>query len=47
MWTYTSFGDVFIIWLDYCIMINMTVFGKPGRIWCLPGEANGGKGSRR
>jgi len=25
MWTnHTSFGDI-IIWLDYCVMINMTV----------------------
>jgi len=48
MWTnHTSFGDVFINGLDYCIMIDMTVFGKPGSIWCLPGETKGGKGSRR
>ena len=33
--------DVFINWLDYYIM--MGVFGKPGRIWYLPGETRGGK----
>jgi len=39
--------DVFINWLDYCMAINMIVFGKPGRIWYLPGETRGGRSSRR